>query len=257
MNQLEGKAVVISGGTSGFGFSIAELFAREGANVMIAARRKEKGIAATEELKNLTGIDVRFCQCDVTKESEVKSLVAETIGIYKKIDIFVNSAGTIIRKQFEETTEEEWDQLFNVNLKGCFFCCKHVIPFMVRNGKGSIINISSNIGLIGKGDLPIYSASKGALVLLTRSLALRYGKYNIRVNSICPGTIITDLNRDFIEKAPDPDMKLRQIISAYPLGRLGTPMDVGYAALYLASDQSQWVTGIALPVDGGYSSGKE
>jgi 3-oxoacyl-[acyl-carrier protein] reductase len=257
MNQLQGKVAVITGGTSGFGFSIAELFAREGANVMIAARRKEKGIAATEELKNLTGIDVRFCQCDVTKESEVKSLVAETIGIYNKIDILVNNAGTIIRKDFEDTTEEEWDQLFNTNLKASFFCCKHTIPFMVKNAKGSIINISSNIGLIGKGDLPIYSASKGALVLLTRSLALRYGKYNIRVNSICPGTIITDLNRDFIEKAPDPDMKLRQIISAYPLGRLGTPMDVGYAALYLASDQSQWVTGIALPVDGGYSSGKE
>lgn len=257
MNRLQGKVAVVTGGTSGFGFSTAELFAREGANVVIAARRKERGISAIKKLKEVTGTEVRFFDCDVSKESEVKDLVHETIDNYKGIEILVNNAGIYVRKDFETTTEEEWNQVMDINLKGSFYCCKYAIPFMIKNGGGSIINVSSSVGLVGKGDVPVYSASKGGLVLLTRSLALRYGKYNIRANCICPGTIITDLNRDLIENVTDPDKKLREVISVYPLGRLGTPMDVAYAALYLASEESQWVTGIALSVDGGYTAGRE
>ena len=120
-----------------------------------------------------------------------------------------------------------------------------------------MVNISSHISLIGKGDVPVYSASKGGVTALTRSLALRYAKYNIRVNCICPGTILTDLNRHVFEEAPDPEKKLRDVIATYPLGRLGTPMDVAYAAVYLGSDESSWVTGVALPLEGGYTAGKE
>jgi NAD(P)-dependent dehydrogenase (short-subunit alcohol dehydrogenase family) len=159
-------------------------------------------------------------------------------------------------QEFENTSEEEWDQTMAVNLKGCFLVIKHAVPFMIKDKKGSIINMSSVVGLVGKGYNPVYSASKGGVTLLTRSLALRYAKYNVRVNCICPGTIITDLNRDRIEKSSDPAKTLRDMTSEYPLGRLGTPIDIANAAIYLASDESQWVTGIALSVDGGYTAGR-
>jgi NAD(P)-dependent dehydrogenase (short-subunit alcohol dehydrogenase family) len=251
MNRLQGKVALITGGTTGFGFAIAELFAREGANVVIAARRKEKGDQALRKIKELTGADAAFFPCDVTKEREVEDLVRKTIDAYRSIEILVNNAGVMPRAEFEKTTEEQWDLMMNTNLKGYFFCCKHAAPRMIKGGRGSIINMSSNVGLIGKGAVPIYSATKGGVTLLTRSLALRYGKYNIRVNCICPGTIVTDLNRDFVEK------NVEKVVAAYPLNRLGTPLDVAYAAVYLASDESQWVTGAALPVDGGYTAGRE
>jgi NAD(P)-dependent dehydrogenase (short-subunit alcohol dehydrogenase family) len=257
MNRLLGKVAAITGGTSGFGFSTAQLFVQEGATVVVAARKIEKGAHAVKKIKELTGVDVKFFPCDVSRENEVMDLVQKIIDLYKKIEIWVNNAGILIRKDLEETTEKEWDEIMNTNLKGVFFCCKHVIPFMVKNGKGSIINISSHVSLIGKSDAPLYSASKGGVTSLTRSLSLRYAKNNIRVNCICPGWIITDINRDVIEKAEDPAKKLQEIVAKYPLGRLGTPVDVAHAAVYLASDESQWVTGIALPVDGGYIAGKE
>lgn len=257
MGRLRGKVAVITGGTSGFGLAIAELFVREAATVVITGRRKEKGADAVENIKKMAGTDVRFIQCDVTNENGVKNLAETVIEIHKRIEILVNNAGIAIRKNFEDTTEKEWDEVMNTNLKGPFFCCKHIIPLMVKKGGGSVINISSHVSLIGKGDVPVYSASKGGLTTLTRSLALRYAKHNIRVNCICPGTIITDMNRDVIEKALDPEKKLREMVSTYPLGRLGNAMDVAYAAVYLGSDESSWVTGIALPLEGGYTAGKE
>lgn len=248
---MEGKVALITGGTSGFGFAIAELFAREGANVVIAARRKEKGDQAVQKIKELAGTEAKFFSCDVTKEREVEELVRKTIDTYRRIEILVNNAGVMPRAEFEKTTEEQWDLMMNTNLKGYFFCCKHAVPHMIKDRRGSIINMSSNVGLVGKGAVAIYSATKGGVTLLTRSLALRYAKYNVRVNCICPGTIVTDLNRDFVEK------NFEKVVAAYPLNRLGTPQDVAYAAVYLASDESQWVTGAALPVDGGYSAGRE
>jgi NAD(P)-dependent dehydrogenase (short-subunit alcohol dehydrogenase family) len=256
MNRLQGKIALITGGSTGFGYAMAELFSREGADVVIAARGKEKGIRACQRIKELTGGKVKFIQCDVTKENEVSDLMNTIIAEYKRIDILVNSTGILILQEFENTSEEEWDQTMAVNLKGCFLVIKHAVPFMIKDKKGSIINMSSVVGLVGKGYNPVYSASKGGVTLLTRSLALRYAKYNVRVNCICPGTIITDLNRDRIEKSSDPAKTLRDMISEYPLGRLGTPIDIANAAIYLASDESQWVTGIALSVDGGYTAGR-
>jgi NAD(P)-dependent dehydrogenase (short-subunit alcohol dehydrogenase family) len=256
MNRLKDKIVLITGGSTGFGYAMAELFSQEGAEVAITARREERGIRAIEEIRQRTGKEAKFFQCDVTKENEVKHLVSDVMHTFGTVDILVNNAGYMAWKEFEEATGEEWDQIMETNLKGCFYCIKHTVPFMIKQKKGNIINMSSVVGLVGKGYNPIYSASKGGITLLTRSLALRYAKFNIRVNCICPGTIITDLNRDRIEKAPDPNKALQDILSEYPLGRLGTPMDVAYAALYLASDESQWVTGIGLPVDGGFTAGK-
>ena len=257
MNRLQNKTAVVIGGASGIGLATAELFAREGATVVIASRSVEKGAMATRQIKDRTGIDVRFLPCDVSREDDVKSLVHQAVDLCKRIDVWVNSAGILTRKNFEELTEEEWDDIMNTNLKGVFFCCKHAIPFMLKTGKGSVVNISSFLSLIGKSDTSLYTASKGGVTALSRSLALRYAKYNVRVNCICPGWTVTDMNRDTIEKAPDPARKLKELEATYPLGRLGKPSDIAYAALYLASDESQWITGIALPVDGGYTAGKE
>jgi len=255
MDRLKGKVAVITGGTSGFGYAMAELFVREGADVVITGRKKEKGDNAVKKIEDLARRKVVFLQCDVSKEPEVKDTIQKAYEIFKKIDILVNNAGNVHRADFEEMTEEEYNQMMDTNLKGSFFCFKHVFPFMVKNGMGSIICISSNTGVVGRGDVPIYSASKGGLILMSKSLALRWAKNNIRVNCICPSFIITDLNRHVIEKAPDPAKKLKELESTHPLGRLGTPMDVAYAAVYLASNESQWVTGIILPVDGGYTAG--
>jgi NAD(P)-dependent dehydrogenase (short-subunit alcohol dehydrogenase family) len=255
MKRLQGVVAVITGGTSGFGFSTAELFAREGASVVIAARRKEKGVETHRKIKELTGVETTFISCDVSKETDVESLVRETLHTHKTIDVLVNNAGTVARTDFLEATEQEWYRIMDINLKGVFLCCKHVIPVMLESGKGSIVNVSSNIGLVGRGDVPIYAASKGGVTILTQSLALRYAKNNIRVNCVCPGLVITDLNRDVVEKASDPVQKMKDLESMHPMNRLGTTMDVAYAALYLASGESQWVTGIALPVDGGYVAG--
>ncbi len=257
MNRLQDKVAVIAGGTSGFGIATAELFVREGAVVVIAGRNREKGAAACEQIRKRTEMDVRFIRCDVTQETDVKDLADAVMQSNRKIDILVNSAGMLIRKSFEETTENEWDGVMAANLKGPFFCCKHMIPPMIEEKRGSVVNISSHVSLIGKGDVPVYSASKGGLTALTRSLALRYARYNIRVNCICPGTILTELNRNVFESAPDPEQKMREVIGTYPLGRLGTPIDVAYAAVYLGSDESSWVTGVALPLEGGYTAGKE
>jgi NAD(P)-dependent dehydrogenase (short-subunit alcohol dehydrogenase family) len=257
LNRLQDKTAVVVGGASGIGLATAELFAREGAQVVIASRKAEKGDLATRQIKERTGRNVTFLSCDVTKENEVKELVRKGLDLYKKIDVWVNSAGILTRKNFEELTEEEWDDIMNTNLKGVFFCCKHVLPSMMKVGKGSVVNISSFLSLIGKSDTSLYTASKGGVTALSRSLALRYARYNVRINCICPGWTVTDMNRDTIEKAPDPARKLKELEATYPLGRLGQPGDVAYAALYLASDESQWITGIALPVDGGYTAGKE
>lgn len=255
MDRLKGKVAVITGGTSGFGYAMAELFAREGADVVITGRKKEKGDHAVKKIEDHTGRKVVFLKCDVSKEPDVRDMIRKAYEIFKKIDILVNNAGNIHRTDFEEMTQEEYNEMMDTNLKGSFFCCKHIFPFMMKNGSGSIICISSNTGVVGRGDVPIYSASKGGLILMSKSLALRWAKNNIRVNCICPSFIITDLNRHVIEKAPDPTKKLKELESTHPLGRLGTPTDVAYAAVYLASDESQWVTGIILPVDGGYTAG--
>jgi len=257
MDRLLGKVAVITGGASGIGLATAELFARESAQVVIASRKAAKGEQAVRRIKEQTGKDARFIPCDVSKEKEVIDLVQNVIDLYRRIDIWVNSAGVLLRTPFEEVTEKDWSEIMDTNLKGDFFCCKHALPRMITHGRGSLINISSFLSLIGKSDNPLYTASKGGVMTLTRSLAMRHARHHVRVNCICPGWIVTDMNRDAIEKAPDPARKRKELESTYPLGRLGEPTDVAYAALYLASDESQWITGIALPVDGGYSAGKE
>ena len=253
--RLDGRVAIVAGASSGFGAAIARLFAQAGARLALAARREPR-LREVAGLLDTSPERVLIVQTDVTDEAQVQRLVATTLERFGRIDMLVNSAGTIARIPVPEIEEVDWDRLMAVNLKGPFLCCKHVLPHMIAQRDGRIVNIASYLGLFaGSGSTPAYNASKGWVVMLTRSIAVKHGPDGVRANAICPGFIKTELNRDIIDRAPDPAAKEREIASVYPLRRLGTPDDVAYAALYLASDASSWVTGECLLLEGGLTAG--
>jgi len=253
--RLDGRVAIVTGASSGFGAAIARLFAEAGARLTLAARRDDrlKEVAATLAAP---GERVLIVQTDVTVEAQVERMVRATLERFGRIDVLVTSAGMMARVPVAEMDEADWDRLMAVNLKGPFLCCKRVLPHMIARRDGRIVNVASYLGLFaGSGGTPAYNASKGGVVMLTRSIAVKHGPDGVRANAICPGFIKTDLNRDVIDRAPDPAAKEREIASAYPLKRLGTPEDVAYAALYFASDSSNWVTGECLLLEGGLTAG--
>jgi 3-oxoacyl-[acyl-carrier protein] reductase len=192
---------------------------------------------------------------DVTVEAQVKNLIERSLERFGQIDVLVNNAGILTRTPVPETSEAEWYALMDTNLKGPFLCCKHTLPAMLKQGRGNIVNIASYLGqFAGSGNTPVYGATKGGLIALTRALAVKYGPQGIRANAIAPAFIKTDLNRNVIESAPDPVAKEREIAEPYPLKRLGRPEDIAAAALYFASEASNWVTGAVLIVDGGLTA---
>jgi len=248
--SLKGQVAIITGGASGFGLATARRFAEAGARVVVASRRAELCRQVAGEIGGL-GLGV-----DVTDETQVQALVQETVAHLGRVDILVNSAGTIARTPLPDTPLEEWEQVQATNLRGPFLCCKHVLPHMLAQGRGgAIVNIASYLGMhAGSGNTPAYGASKGGLIALTKALAVKYGPDQIRVNAICPAFVKTPLNAHIIDGAPDPAAKEREIAAPYPLRRIGRPDDVAYAALYLASDAASWITGITLLVDGGLTA---
>jgi NAD(P)-dependent dehydrogenase (short-subunit alcohol dehydrogenase family) len=248
--SLEGKVAIITGGASGFGLATARRFAGAGARVVVASRRAELCRQAAAEIDGL-GLGV-----DVTDEAQVQRMVQEAVAHMGRVDILINSAGTIARTPLPDTPLEEWEQVQATNLRGPFLCCKHVLPHMLAQGQGgAIVNIASYLGMhAGSGNTPAYGASKGGLIALTKALAVKYGPEQIRVNAICPAFVKTPLNAHIIDGAPDPAAKEREIAAPYPLRRIGRPDDVAYAALYLASDAASWITGITLLVDGGLTA---
>ena len=253
--RLDGRVAIVAGASSGFGAAIARLFAQAGARLALAARREQRlrevagSLAAPAER-------VLIVQADVTDEAQVRRMVALTLDSFGRIDVLINCAGMIARVPVPEIEEADWDRMMAVNLKGPFLCCKHILPHMIAQRDGRIVSIASYLGLFtGSGSTPAYNASKGGVVMLTRSIAVKHGPDGVRANAICPGFIKTELNRDIIDRAPDPAGKEREIASVYPLRRLGTPDDVAYAALYLASDASSWVTGECLLLEGGLTAG--
>ena len=253
--RLDGRVAIVTGASSGFGASIARLFAQAGARLTLVARREDrlKDVAAS---LNASRDSVLTAQTDVTVESQVRRMIDATLDRFGRLDVLVNSAGIIARTPVAEIQEADWDEVMAVNLKGPFLCCKHALPHLIAQRDGRIVNIASYLGLFaGSGSTPAYNAAKGGVVMLTRSIAVKHGPDGVRANAICPGFIKTELNRDVIDKAPDPAAKEREIASAYPLRRLGTPDDVAYAALYLASDASSWVTGACLILEGGLTAG--
>ena len=247
MSRLEGKVVLISGGARGQGATEARMMAREGARVVLADILDDDGKKVEAEIQEAGG-EATYLHLDVTKESDWRSVVEETVSRYGKLDVLVNNAGILIRKGVEDTTEEDWDRIMAINVKGVFLGTKCAIPAMRQAGGGSIVNISSTAGLVGgDGGSSAYVATKGAVRIFTKATAIQYAKENIRCNSVHPGIIDTVMVQ---ETMSDPD-RLRQRMERLPLGRIGTTEDVAYGVLYLASDESSFVTGAELVIDGG------
>lgn len=233
--KLIGKSALVTGAASGIGAAIAAAFAREGARV-----------AGLDVKPSACEVDVR---ADVTEESAVASAVEEAVRRLGRIDILSTNAGIAIRKPLDELTAGEWDRVVAVNLRGVFLVSKYSLPHMHRGG--SIVHMASGVALVGTRNRAVYTATKGALVSLTRNMALDYAGRGIRVNSICPGFTRTPLTENLFS---DP-VRTAAFTALHPLGRMGEPEDVARAAVFLASDDAAWITGVALPVDGGYSAG--
>lgn len=248
--RLNEKVAIITGAASGIGKATAKLFAEHGAKIVVADIDTEGGELTVTEIKNKEH-QGSFIQTDVSIHEKTQKMVDHTINLYGKLDILVNSAGIAMRLPVEELPEDDWHHCLGVNLTGVFLCSKAAIPAMRKNGGGSIINLSSIYGLVGAEVRAAYVASKGAVTNLTRGMALDYAEDNIRVNCICPGFVETPLVAGVV-KNPDEYQKLA---NKHPLRRLGQPTEIAYGALYLASDESAFVTGIALPIDGGYTAG--
>ena len=246
-SRLKGKVALITGGAQGLGAAMAKRFAGEGAAIFIADLNAEAGEAAAAELK-AGGASVFFVSLDVTSEDSWKAAIAAALKECGKLDILVNNAGINIREPIEEMKTESLDAMMSVNIKGPFLGCKHIIPVMRKNGGGSIINMSSVCGLIGhRYTTEAYTVTKGAVTLLTKTVAVRYAKDNIRCNCINPSTVDTPLLQELF-KIPG---RREERIGEVPLGRLATAEDVANAALFLASEEASFINGVAFPVDGG------
>ncbi|MFF4599750.1 SDR family NAD(P)-dependent oxidoreductase [Amycolatopsis sp. NPDC001319] len=252
MPRLAGKTAIVTGASSGMGRATAELFAAEGARVALTDVDAGQGAAAAREI----GAAARFHAVDVRDEKSIERAYTEIGAEFGKLDILVNCAGIIgVDKPTHEVTEAEWDALFAVDVKGVFFSTKHAVPHLIANGGGSIVNYSSIYGLVGNDEFTPYHVAKGAVTMQTRQDAAMYGKYDIRVNSVHPSTVLTPLVEGIAEAYEGGLPAYERMMTAnQSLRRLGRPIDVAYAVLYLASDEAAWVTGVNLPVDGGYTA---
>jgi cyclopentanol dehydrogenase len=245
MGRLDGKVALISGGARGQGATEAQLFVREGAQVVFGDLLDEEGKRVEADIRAAGG-EATYVHLDVTNEASWRAAVDTAVQRYGKLTILVNNAGIYIRKRIEETTEDDLDQILAVNVKGVFLGTKHAIPAMRRAGGGSIINISSTAGLVGNPNgSPMYTATKGAVRLFTKATAVQHARENIRCNSVHPGPIETAMLQ---EAAGELMQEYRRRV---PLGRFGTTEDIAYGVLYLASDESAFVTGSELVIDGG------
>ncbi len=247
MERLEGKVALISGGARGQGAVEARMFAEEGARVVIGDILDDEGRRTEAQLREL-GYECTYVHLDVTSEADWEAAVRAAVNAYGKLDILLNNAGILIRKGIEDTTAEDWDRIFAVNAKGVFLGSKAAIPAMRENGGGSIINISSTAGLVGSPNgSASYTATKGAVRLFTKSTAIQYAGEGIRCNSIHPGPIETDMIADTLNDPANLALRMQRL----PLGRVGKPSEIAYGAIYLASDESSFVTGSELVIDGG------
>jgi NAD(P)-dependent dehydrogenase (short-subunit alcohol dehydrogenase family) len=246
--RLQHKTAIVTGAGSGIGRAIALAFLKEGARVALVGRRKEKLEAVARE----GGASAVAIPADVSRQGEIDRVLEEAVSRFGGLNILVNNAGILHIGSAEQITEEQWDQTFNVNVRGLWLLSRAVLPQLRKAGGGSIINIASVLGINGARQRACYAASKGAVVLLTKCMAIDHGSEKIRVNAICPAFVETELTADVIRRAANPDAVRKERIAVHPIGRLGEPEDIAGMAVYLASEDSAWVTGATLAVDGGY-----
>ncbi|HVS86861.1 MAG TPA: SDR family oxidoreductase [Candidatus Acidoferrum sp.] len=253
MTRLAGQTALITGGGTGMGRAIALAFSREGASVTVAGRRIEKLREVVSEVEKQGG-QALAVPCDVTQSKDAGRAVQESVARFGRLDVLVNNAGALHVSTVESIPEEDWDRLMLVNLKGPFLMSRAALPALRKAGGGSIINIGSILGLIGMKGRAAYTASKGGVTMLTKAMALDHAHENIRVNCICPALVETELIRDLFGSGSEGEAARRSRIAQIPLGRMGRPEDVADMAVFLASKESSWVTGVAIPLDGGLSA---
>ena len=248
--RFEGRSAIITGGGTGIGEATALLLARNGARVLIAGRREEKLKELSDKAKQ-EGLSIGYKVCDVSVESDCAATVETALCEHGKIDILFNNAGIIFSCPFHEVETERFQEIFDINVKGAFMMCKYAIPHMISAGRGFIVNNSSVIGLKGFAGLSAYSASKGALVQLTRSMALEYADKGLRINAVCPGGVWTPMFDSYLERAEDADAAQAFMESLHPMGRLADPYEIAEAVLFLCDEKIMFNTGSMLSVDGG------
>ncbi len=251
MLKLKGKAALITGGTAGIGYATALLFLENGAKVAITGKSRDTGEDVVRKIRHSGFEEILFIQGDVSRAADAKRMIAETVKHYGKLDVLFNNAGIWISGTAEEMPEKDWDKVINVNLKGSFLCSKYAAPYLKKT-KGVIVNNASCDGLVGEAGAAAYCASKGGLVLLTKAMALDFAKFGIRVNCVCPGYVMTRMLESDLPRGISREKYLRSISREHPLRRIAKPDEIARTVLFLASEDSSFITGAALPVDGGY-----
>lgn len=249
--KLAGKIAVITGAGSGIGRAIALLFAQEGATIVAADLNGDTAEETIALVRDVSGRDGLALTTDVSDPASVKQMVDQAIARFDRIDVLCNNAGIGSTKDVIDTEPDEWDQVFAVNVRGVYLGCKYTLPHMLAQGGGVIVNTASVAGLVGLPKRAAYCASKGAVVTLTKQIAVEYVEQGIRCNCVCPGTVDSPWVGRLLAEAPDPLAERRALEARQPMGRLGTPEEVAKAALYLASDDAEFITGTALVIDGG------
>jgi len=251
--DFTGKTALVTGGTTGIGFSTAKMLLEFGAKVVVAGRSEDKGKKALQALKSFEE-NIAFVKADVSKVSDCKKIVDETVSRFGRLDSLVNSAGVFIPGLIEEVTEEQYDWMMDINTKGTFFTCKYAVPEIRKAGGGAIVNISSDAGVLGNTNSTVYCASKGAITIFTKALAMDVAKDQIRVNCVCPGDVKTPMLEADMAGRQDADQYLKDMISTYPGGKIAEPEEVAAVICFLASETAPFVIGSAWSIDGGLTA---
>jgi len=253
VTRLAGKSAVITGGGTGIGQAIALAFAREGAQVAVAGRRKEK-LDETLHLLQQAGCSALALECDVTKAADTQRVLKSAEDAFGKVNVLVNNAGALSVSTVENITEEDWDRVMATNVKGPFLMSRAALPAMRRAGGGSIINVGSVLGIVAIRDRAAYCASKGGVSMLTKAMALDHAQDNIRVNCVCPSIVESDMTRNLFAETEAGQQARESRLASIPLGRFGKPADIAGLTVFLASEESSWMTGTVIPVDGGVTA---